>query len=510
MTRRRLALLAAALAAILTALLGALQSAAWNGPAAPGLVRAVARALDPGLLLLPPSARLPAPAEAYFGYGRLAVAVYALLLVAGSGVRPLLARWARRTTTALAAAALAGDVGAYWVSETAGVALRRIAFWWVELPALVALALLLTGVGLARLRACRPGRPLALALPAVLAGTAALRYVPHGVLLGLAVALLVTLLAAPEDQAVGRGALAGCGAAALLGALALAVPYRPRLVAGAPPAARALVLPAPVAGLRLHVFNTGWSRMSPVLVGREHPWRPAPAFAIEHPTSGLILFDAGLPAAVAARGEAGLPAPARWLMESRADAALPAQLRAAGLDPAAVRVVIVSHLHADHVGQLAAFPAASVVAGPGTAAAAEARARGGRWREVRFAGAAPLGPFDAALDLLGDGSVLLLPGGGHTPEDLLALVSLESGPVLLTGDAVVHADWLRGLDVQRIPVDPRRAADVREQVKAFLAEVPGAAVLFGHDLRSAPCARPDVRCHGAGLAGATWTAPRLP
>ena len=280
--------------------------------------------------------------------------------------------------------------------------------------------------------------------------------------------------------------------------LAWWIPYRPVLVAGASPPPGPYALPLGQAGLRLHVFNTGANRMSPLLVGPNPPWRPAPAFVIEHPRQGLVLFDLGLSKEVAEHGEAGLGAPMRWLFESRGRAGrtLDAQMSEAGLEPATVRWVIVSHLHADHIGTAPAFAGATFVGGAGTS---EQRFDGGfkpRWQELDFAGrGGPFPPFDDAIDLFGDGSIRLLRGGGHTREDVLALVALPGGPLLLTGDAVVHREWLRSDDVERIAADPGRAADVRNQVRALVDTVPQLVLIPGHDLRALPDGRDDIVLH---------------
>lgn len=276
------------------------------------------------------------------------------------------------------------------------------------------------------------------------------------------------------------------------------IPYRPTIVDGIIPAPGPYSLPPAVAGLRLFVFNTGANRMSSLLVGEQRPWRPVPAMVISHPQEGLIVFDTGLSDAVARDGEAAMPIPMRWLFESRGrpEQVLDAQMHEAGLDPARVRWLIVSHLHDDHVGRIGAFPAATVIGGPGSGTHAEQLLRKGRWREITSEEMSrPLLPFDGALDLFGDGSLLLIRGGGHAREDLMALVSLPGGPVLLAGDAAVHRDWIESNDVQRIPVDQARAADVRNQIRAIEAAFPRLVILFGHDLGDLPSDRSDITLH---------------
>lgn len=175
-------------------------------------------------------------------------------------------------------------------------------------------------------------------------------------------------------------------------------------------------------------------------------------------------------------------------------------MRAAGLAPDQVKWVVLSHLHDDHLGELGAFPNAQFLGGPGTSQFAAQRGLVERWHEQGSSTAVALGPFSKVVEPVPGSGLWLVLGGGHTREDLMLLVRLEQGPVLLAGDAVVHRDWLNSLDVQRIAVDPVRAADVRNEVRAFLAGTPGAQVIFGHDTRGAPCTWARVECHLAQAA----------
>lgn len=323
----------------------------------------------------------------------------------------------------------------------------------------------------------------------------------------------------------------------LLGSALLAAGcYRPRTQAG-PEVAPRLEGMAPDRrwpsrqGLRLHVFNTGENRVSRWLVGANARWRPVPAFAIEHPTEGLVVFDTGLGPEIARSAEGGLHPLTRllFLTRSRPGLDLAAQMRAAGLDPDRVRTVILSHLHFDHVGDLEAFRNATFVVGRGALESSGSRMRGfapshtdaiapSRWREIDFREAPPFATFDHGVDLFGDRSIVLVAGGGHTVGGLGALLALPDGPALLAGDLVVHRDWLWSDDVERIVVSPERAAAVRNRVRCLLELVPRLLLLPGHDLRGLPEHRADVVLHRPELfaarawpiAGDAEEAPSLP
>jgi glyoxylase-like metal-dependent hydrolase (beta-lactamase superfamily II) len=124
-----------------------------------------------------------------------------------------------------------------------------------------------------------------------------------------------------------------------------------------------------------------------------------------------------------------------------------AQLPARGLDPVGVRWIVLSHLHTDHIGNVAAFGQAEVVVTRVEWERAEELIRGHlrgyiphRWptgvrpRTVDFDGPA-VGPFPSSHDLAGDGSLVLVPLPGHTPGHLGMLVRGDAVNALLAGDA---------------------------------------------------------------------------
>lgn len=204
---------------------------------------------------------------------------------------------------------------------------------------------------------------------------------------------------------------------------------------------------------------------------------PVNAFLVEHP-DGLCLFDTGQTSSAARAGH--LP---RWhpylrlaRFELTAADEAPQQLRRLGHDSADVRWLVLSHLHTDHVGTVAAFAAAEVLVA--RAEWSRATGLGGRvrgylpqhWpdglspRLVDFDGA-PVGPFTGSHDLAGDGRLVLVPTPGHTPGHMSMLGRDSSGSFLCAGD-LTH--------------DPSGLADAAPEVDAFCraAEV---TVLTAHD-----------------------------
>jgi Metallo-beta-lactamase superfamily len=79
-------------------------------------------------------------------------------------------------------------------------------------------------------------------------------------------------------------------------------------------------------------------------------WVPCPAFLIRHPGAGPVLVDTGLHPSVAAKPAANLGRTVAAFARPRLDPeeSLPAQLRARGIDPREVGLVVMTHLHVDH------------------------------------------------------------------------------------------------------------------------------------------------------------------
>jgi glyoxylase-like metal-dependent hydrolase (beta-lactamase superfamily II) len=167
---------------------------------------------------------------------------------------------------------------------------------------------------------------------------------------------------------------------------------------------------------------------------------PVNVFVVRHP-DGVLLFDTGQTARAARPGYHPRWHPflrlARFELE-------PSDEAGRRVDPTAVRWVVLSHLHTDHVGGVAAFPAAEVIVSRtewDRAQGVPGRLRGylpQHWPGgppvlVDFTGP-PVGPFEGSYDVAGDGRLLAVPTPGHTPGHLSLVVRDDGAGWFLGGD----------------------------------------------------------------------------
>jgi len=172
------------------------------------------------------------------------------------------------------------------------------------------------------------------------------------------------------------------------------------------------------------------------------PPRPVNVYVIEH-ARGLILFDTGQDRASVTDdhyfpgGLVGYLYGRLARFDIGEQDTLSAQLATLGYAPADVGTAILSHLHQDHIGGLPELADADVLVSAAEWAelsrpAPELRGflrshiqlPGLHWRQVTMQPAddPSLGPFTESLDLMGDGSLVLLPTPGHTAGSVSLLV----------------------------------------------------------------------------------------
>lgn len=227
----------------------------------------------------------------------------------------------------------------------------------------------------------------------------------------------------------------------------------------------------------------------------KYVWLPIPAFLVEHPERGPILIDTGFDPSVAADPARNLGrAGARIFSPIRMTEAgvVGAQLRARSIDPADIRMVVMTHLHFDHASGIGQFPDAEFVVERREHAAVKGGLLKGyipshldaarNWRQVDLDAAPPADGFDHVLDLLGDGSLRLAFTPGHTHGHCSVLLDTDGGPVLLTGDAAfarrsIEERWVPLTVSGRVP----EYKDSLEKIAAWAAAHPDAPVICGHD-----------------------------
>jgi glyoxylase-like metal-dependent hydrolase (beta-lactamase superfamily II) len=238
--------------------------------------------------------------------------------------------------------------------------------------------------------------------------------------------------------------------------------------------------PKPLAllkGMGLHVPRSRWF------------WVPLPAFCVEHPTAGPFLVDTGLDELVATDVGAALGRAAKvaFTIEMEPAWAVPHQLRERGIDPAAIALIVMTHLHYDHASGLSAFPDATVLVDEREWAGAHKRGGmlegflprlfatpGQQWRTLPAA--------SEEIDLFGDGLVRLVSTPGHTAGHRSVILRLSGDrELLLTGDAAYAR---RTIDDNLLPLlthDDEAYKKSLGWVRDWVAAHPGAPVIPGHD-----------------------------
>jgi N-acyl homoserine lactone hydrolase len=229
------------------------------------------------------------------------------------------------------------------------------------------------------------------------------------------------------------------------------------------------------------------------------PPRPINVYLIEH-ADGLVLFDTGQDRASVTDGSyfpggvTGLVYKHLARFYIAADETLDGQLATLGYTTADVDTAIVSHLHQDHIGGLAELKDTELMvssaewrelSGVAPEARGFLRARitipGLRWKQFDFEPDAAVAPFAESLDVMGDGSLLLLPTPGHTAGSVSLLVRRRTGPPLLfVGDLTYQSDLLAR---RRVPGVGKRRQMLHstDQVLALAERMPGLVVLPAHD-----------------------------
>ena len=219
---------------------------------------------------------------------------------------------------------------------------------------------------------------------------------------------------------------------------------------------------------------------------------PVSMWVIDHP-KGLIVFDTGNNVAISdgadnckkywAAGNCDFLKPS----QTRADV-IDAQLKKLGYDPTKVKVVVSSHSHLDHIGNIEMFPNAIHVI--------QKKELYQGWFPEKFQGRTSPGSFVLAdidnarefnyvelegdYDLYGDGSIMILSTPGHTLGHQSMKVKTGSGQtIIMSQDAI----WMQE-NVDGYPAGLNYS--VMDYTKSLnrlknMRDLEGATLFYGHD-----------------------------
>lgn len=226
---------------------------------------------------------------------------------------------------------------------------------------------------------------------------------------------------------------------------------------------------------------------------------PIPAFLIRHPKAGSILVDTGLHPAIASDPTSNLGRFGTWLYKPQLDHGddVSAQLRAKGVDPGSIRLVILTHLHIDHASAIADFPDATfLVTGAEWKAATSGlfAFRNGYhrpqfdyafdFRTVTFDGpnVSSYASFGRTIDLFGDGSIRLASTPGHTAGHQSVIARLKDRDMVIGGDAIYLENQLEaGADLPGRTTDLHNFKRSLQELRLFRRTYPNAVITPGHD-----------------------------
>lgn len=180
---------------------------------------------------------------------------------------------------------------------------------------------------------------------------------------------------------------------------------------------------------RLDIFDMGMFSDTGEHAG-ERGTMAVPCYLIRD-GDGWLLWDTGLGDGIAATPGGIDKLGGHWTVRRT----LVSQLAELGLKPANIRFVALSHLHADHSGNIALFPRATLLIGAPELAWAKAGGLGVDPALAAAAGRMKVVPLSGDHDVFGDGRVRIFATPGHTPGHRSVLIRLpHAGAVLLSGD----------------------------------------------------------------------------
>jgi N-acyl homoserine lactone hydrolase len=254
-----------------------------------------------------------------------------------------------------------------------------------------------------------------------------------------------------------------------------------------------------------HMYGTRKPSLWWIVASKQWLTIPINVFVIET-GDGIVLFDAGLDPRVASDPNFWPDRITRAFMKRifrfdiEPDDRLGNQLQLAGHSPTDVSTVVFSHLHFDHVGGIADVPQAELLTS--REAWAHQRGRhaereavlsrdlslpGAKWQPFDFEATTDpqLAPFTQAFDVMGDGSMVVLPTPGHLAGSVsLFIRRANAAPVLLIGD-LTYSEELLQRDQVAGTGDKKLLLESYAKVRGLKAVHPDLVIVASHDTTAA-------------------------
>ena len=271
--------------------------------------------------------------------------------------------------------------------------------------------------------------------------------------------------------------------------------------------------------MKIHILNCGFIRIhedllyggGSIMTGfrkavmapdRKRVTLPVFSYLIEHP-AGLFLVDTGWSRDISPDGiydpkavKSVLPSHLAALYRPYvpADMAVDEQLRSMGIRQEDIDAVLITHLDPDHVSGLRSVSRAKRIVIPEDEAYWSVRTKY-RIRQpeqlwdvegaerVFFRGHL-LGPMNKAIDITGDGSIMMVNMPGHTDGLCGVIVRNREKYVILASDAAVSARSWEKLEPPGFAADPALQFKTLRWVAKEANDTACAAVLCSHDKES--------------------------
>lgn len=260
--------------------------------------------------------------------------------------------------------------------------------------------------------------------------------------------------------------------------------------------------------LECHVLNTGYCPVLERILVRSGRWRwircPVPVVLFRHPRHGWFLLDTGFAPRLREVTRRFPFCAYRWFTRPTfaPEQTVIEQLNRFGLTPRDIRLVVLSHFHADHLAGLRDFPSSEILVSR-TGYDAVFRLAPQEGLQVAFFPALLpadflkrarfLDRFDGpdldglgpTHDLFGDQSALIVPLPGHARGHLGLFAQTEQGPLFF----IVDSCWLSASYRENTPPDrfvhiivdnPKEMRDTLARLHRFHQRHPNVPLIPSH------------------------------